>query len=125
MKHRIALLGVVTLASALAAAQALAADACLPNNRIVSTRVIDNNTILAISRTGASYTVRMRGTCIGLDRTAENVTFFPKTELGCLSEGDSIAYNRPGERVRVAVRPQTQATCVIDSVSEGPPPKSD
>ena len=114
---------VVTLMSILAAEPTLAAgEACLQRNRIWSTRVIDGSTVLITDLGKAQYTVHMRGLCVGLNRTAEKLSFRTKTEIGCLSHGDSISYNQPGEATRVTVRHSTQTTCIIDSVTAGAPP---
>ena len=111
------------LATILAAAPALAAsEACLQNNRILSTKVIDASTILITDMSKKEYTVHMRGTCIGLSETAENLSFRTKTELGCLTRGDSISYNLRGEDAHVAIRPQTQTPCFVDNVTAGAPP---
>jgi hypothetical protein len=99
-----------------------ASEACLQNNRILSTKVVDGSTVLIIDRDKKQYTVHMRGTCVGFDQNAEKLSFRTKTELGCLSKGDSISYNVPGERTPVTVRGSTQTPCVINSVSEGAPP---
>ena len=99
-----------------------AADACVQNNRIYSSKVVDRTTILIIDITNKQYTVHMRGACIGLDKTAEKLTFRTKTQLGCLTSGDSISYNRPGERTRVAIRGSMQTPCFVDHVTEGAPP---
>jgi len=108
------------LTSVLAAGSALAADeACLQNNRILSTKVVDASTILITDIDKKAYTVHMRGTCVGLNQSAENLSFRTKTQLGCLTRGDSISYNLPGERGRPAIRPQTQTPCFVDSVTAG------
>jgi hypothetical protein len=113
----------VAIASAFTALPALAAaDACLQINRIYSSNVVDRTTILIIDITNKQYTVHMRGACIGLDKTAEKLTFRTKTQLGCLTSGDSISYNRPGERTPVAIRGSMQTPCFVDHVTEGAPP---
>lgn len=112
-----------SLLSMLVIAPAFAAgEACLANNRILSTKVIDFSTILITDKDKKPYTVHMRGTCVGLDQAAENLSFRTKTQLGCLSRGDSISYNLRGESARPAIRPQTQTPCIVDSVTEGAPP---
>ena len=109
-------------ASTLAAMPALAAgDACVQNNRIYSTKVIDSSTILVTDLDKKQYIVRMRGACIGLDKNALSLSFRTKTELGCLTSGDSISYNRPGERTRVSIRGSLQTPCFVDSVTQAGP----
>ncbi len=108
------------LAGSVVATYALAAgDACLANNRIQSTKVLDNSTIQVLTLDKKTYTVHMRGTCIGLDNTSEKLSFRTKTELGCLSRGDTVSYNRPGESTNVTTRGSLQTPCVVDSVSGG------
>jgi hypothetical protein len=109
------------LASTVAAGSAFAADACVQKNRIFSTRVIDSSTMLITDMDKKQYTVHMRGACVGFNKNAENITFRPTTELGCLSAGDSVGYNQPGERVSIATRGSLQSTCTIDSVTAGAP----
>jgi hypothetical protein len=111
------LLSVVVVLPALAAS-----DACVQNNRIFSTKVIDSSTVLITDMDKKQYTVHMRGTCIGLDKNAEMLSFRTKTQLGCLTSGDSISYNVPGEHTPVTVRGSIQTPCFIDSVKDGGPP---
>lgn len=109
-------------AFALAAVPALAAPgACLSNNRIQSTKVMNNTMIIATDMTGKTYTVHMHGACVGLDGTALNLSFRTKTQLGCLSRGDTISYSLPGDGQPIQVRPNVQNPCVIDTVTEGLP----
>ena len=117
MKRVIRVLGAALVASSCASYALAAGDACLANNRIVSTKVLDSSTIQVITLDKKTYTVHMRGTCIGLDNTSEMLSFRTKTELGCLSRGDTVSYNRPGERTGVTVRGNVQTPCVVDSVS--------
>ena len=112
-----ALVSVVVGVPALAAS-----DACVQNNRIFSTKVIDSSTVLITDMDKKQYTVHMRGTCIGLDKNAEMLSFRTKTQLGCLTSGDSISYNVPGERTPVTVRGSIQTPCFVDRVTEGGPP---
>lgn len=107
---------------ALASVPALAAPgACVPNNRIQSTRIMNNTTVMLTDMAGKTYTVHMHGACVGLDQSALNLSFRTKTELGCLSRGDTVSYSVPGDRQPVQVRPNLQNPCVIDTVTEGLP----
>src|SRR5947207_3732291 len=93
-----ALFTLALLAVVLGVSNSLAAgDTCLPINRILTTKVLDRNTIVVTTVDRKLYTVHMRGACIGLDDTARNLSFRTKTELGCLALGDSISYNRPAD----------------------------
>jgi hypothetical protein len=112
------------LACAVACVPALAAEtACVQKSRIYSTRVIDSATILVTDRDQKQYTVHMAGRCVGLDPNAQYLSWRMKTELGCLSRGDTIGYSMPGEGTQPAIRPNLQSTCVVDSVTEGAPPE--
>lgn len=101
-----------------------AADACLRNDRIYSMKVVDSSTILVTNRDKTEYTVHLRGVCIGLNETAQYLTFRRQTDLGCLRSGDSVGYSMPGERPRISLHGSTQTTCYVDSVSEGTPPQN-
>lgn len=116
----LAILCVTTLA--LVSIPALAAPgACLPNNRIQSTKVLGNTAIIVTDMAGKVYTVHMHGACTGLDASALNLSFRTKTQLGCLSRGDTISYSLPGDGQPVQVRPNLQNPCVVDTVTEGLP----
>ena len=105
-----------------ASVPALAApSACIANNRIQSTKVMNNTTIVLTDMANKVYTVHMHGACVGLDQSALNLSFRTKTELGCLSPGDTISYSLPGDKQPVQVRPNLQMPCVIDNVTEGLP----
>ena len=95
-------------------------DACLPINRILSTKVTDRNTIVVTTIDRKLYTVHLRGACIGLDQTARKLSFRTKTELGCLSLGDSVSYNQPAETTPVQIRGSVQTPCFVASVDAGP-----
>ena len=114
------LTGFAIASALLVSLPALAAPgACVPNNRIASTRVIDAQTIVVTDKDNKPYTVHMHGACIGLDQSAINLSFRTKTQLGCLSPGDTISYSLPGDKTPVQVRPNLQTPCVIDSVTAG------
>ena len=110
------------LASVVIAVPALAAsDACVQNNRILSTKVINSSTVVIADKDKNQYTVHMRGTCVGLDKNAEMLSFRTSTQLGCLTSGDSISYNVPGEHTPVTVRGSLQTPCFVGRVTEGAP----
>ena len=112
----------MALTSVLATVPAFAAsEVCLQNNRILSTTVVDGSTVLITDKDKKQYTVHMHGMCVDFDKNAQNLTFRTKLQLGCLSRGDTISYDVPGQRTRATVRGSTQTPCVIDSVSEGAP----
>jgi hypothetical protein len=114
----VAILSIAVLTSGPAVA---APGACVPNNRIESTKVVNNTTIVVTDMANKTYTVHMHGACVGLDQSALNLSFRTKTQLGCLSPGDTISYSVPGDRQPVQVRPNLQNPCVVDNVAEGLP----
>lgn len=109
----------LALATALAATgPALAKDApCLSQNRIYSTKVLDNKTILLTDWSKRHYTVHMSGTCIGLNDGAAYPLVFRthRSDLTCLRPGDEIGYRIPGAGF---------ASCFIRSVTPGAPADS-
>jgi len=125
MKRKYTTLATTTLMVALAALPALAqGESCAQINRILSTEVLDNSTMLVTLRDMKQFTVRMRGVCIGFDRNSQYLSFRTKTQspIGCLAAGDTVSYNVPGEGTPVRLHGSTQTPCYIGSVTEGPPP---
>ena len=129
MRPKLTAATALALCAAFTAMPALAKDACLQNNRIESTKVLDNETILATDKGKNEYTIHMNGKCIGLDKFAQLLSFRPKTELGCLERGDSISYSLPGDpsqgaRSITVHGAQTQLPCYVDNVTAGAPAKT-
>lgn len=119
-------LSAAAVAALLAVAPAFAKDVCLQNNRIETTRVIDSRTILATDKSKNAYTIHMNGTCVGLDKFSELLTFRPNTTLGCLKHGDSISFSLPGNPSQSARSitvhgAQSQIPCYVDTVTAGAP----
>jgi hypothetical protein len=103
-----ALLGAVALTPALAQEEA-----CVRPVRIFSMEPIDNKTIRIVDRQRNEYTVHMRGTCVGMDRSTTALGFrYMGGELGCIRRGDRISY-------RLGASPRM--TCYIDGVTAGAP----
>jgi endonuclease YncB( thermonuclease family) len=124
MKRKYTALAATTLAMTLAALPALAAgESCAQINRILSTQVLDNSTMLVTLRDMKQFTVRMRGVCIGFDRNSQYLSFRTQTQspIGCIAPGDTVSYNVPGERTPVRLH-SLQTPCYVGSVTEGPPP---
>jgi len=86
------------LMGAAVATPVLAADeACLQNNRIWGWQALNERTLVVTDREYKRYTVHLTGGCIGLDRYAgAGLEFRQKLNLGCLSQGDTVAFNSPG-----------------------------
>ena len=71
--------------------------ACLQNNRIWGWQAVNDRTLIVTDRSYERYTVNLRGGCIGLDRYAGvKLAIRTKTNLGCLSAGDMVAFDSPG-----------------------------
>jgi hypothetical protein len=111
----------ITLAALPALAQG---ESCAQINRILSTQVLDNSTMLVTLRDMKQFTVRMRGVCIGFDRNSLHLSFRTLTQspIGCLSAGDTVSYNVPGEDTPVRLHGSTQTPCFVGNVAPGAPP---
>jgi len=93
---RTALAGLL-IGAALATPVLAAEEACLQNNRIWGWQALDQRTLVVTDRDYKRYTVHLTGGCIGLDRYAgASIVFRQKLNLGCLSQGDMVAFNSPG-----------------------------
>ncbi len=113
---------ILLAAPLIAAPAAFAADkVCAQNYRIVSSRVIDSSQVSILVRDGQRFTVHMRGHCVALDRFSMSLSFRSRNQLGCLSKGDTISYNRPGEDTQIFDRRAIQTPCYIDSVTADTP----
>lgn len=88
------ILATAALASTVLATSAFAQSdrACLRNNQIWSTSVVDDNTLIVNNRAGNSFVVRLSGGCQGLTSTLGRVNFNTRTNLGCLGRGDRVAF---------------------------------
>lgn len=106
------LLGAFSAGPVLAAAD----EACLQNNRIWGWQALDQRTLVVTDRQMKKYTVHLTGGCLNLDKyVGAALLIRGKTELGCISQGDRIAFDSPG------VGP---LTCFVTSVQAGPPSKA-
>jgi hypothetical protein len=91
-----ALLAIATLSGTVpnssAPASAQPNGACLRNNQIWSTSVIDDRTIIANDRFNNPFVVELSGGCSGLTSNLGQVDFRTRTNLGCLSRGDRVSF---------------------------------
>jgi hypothetical protein len=72
-------------------------DTCLQNNRIWSWNAVNDRLLIVTDRTYRRYIVRLSGGCIGLSNYAlTDLRFRTWTSLGCLQQGDNVAYRAPG-----------------------------
>jgi hypothetical protein len=103
------LMGVMLATPVLAAA----ADACLQNNRIWGWRALDDRTLIVTDRNYKRFTVHLTGGCINLSKYAgASLVVRGSTSLGCLMQGDRIAFNSPG---------LGPLTCVVTDTNPGEP----
>ena len=99
-------------ATAATPVMAAADEACLQHNRIWSTRIVDDHTIVATDRSYKQYTVRLRGACTGLTNGNAVLIFRTWTNLGCIGDGDLLGVRTPGLGF---------VNCSIDNVLAGAP----
>jgi hypothetical protein len=83
---------VSTLSDTGSPAFAQSGNACLQNNRIWSTSVVDDRTIIATDRAGNPFVVELSGGCTGLTRNFGRIDFRTRGNLGCLSRGDRLSF---------------------------------
>jgi hypothetical protein len=84
---------VTTLPHATDPAFAQSRSTCLSNNRIWSTSVVDDRTLIVNDRFGNPFVVEFSGGCQGLTTTVNpRLSFNTRTNLGCLSRGDRVAF---------------------------------
>lgn len=71
---------------------------CLQANRMQNYDIVDERTLRITDRFFKNYTVRMASGCVGLTKAATNVVLRLRSSLGlgCLGQGDSVAFNSPG-----------------------------
>ena len=74
--------------------------ACLRNNRIWSTSVVDDRTLVVKDRQNNPFVVELSGGCIGLTSSLGRVNFRTRTDLGCLTRGDRVSFRNPAFRGR-------------------------
>ncbi len=97
---RLATAAVVVAAAGVVSALPNAADpafaqsnrVCLQNNRIWSTSVVDDRTIIVTDRFNNPFVVELSGECTGLTRNFGGIDFRTRTNLGCLSRGDRLSF---------------------------------
>ena len=85
-----ALASVVLNSTAPASAQP--SGACLQNNQIWRTSVVDDRTIIVNDRFNNPFVVQLSGGCQGLNTNLGAVSFRTRTNLGCLSRGDRVSF---------------------------------
>lgn len=107
-----AIMAGLLMAANLASPVLAAENACLQSNRIWGWQALNDRTLVVTDRTYNRYTVRLSGGCINLSQyTALPLIFRTKTDLGCVGQGDRIAFNSPG---------LGPLTCFVNGVEEAP-----
>ena len=102
------LAGVMIASPVLAAAE----DACLKHNRIFSTKVINQTTVLATDWQHNQYTIHVNPGCPGITYGGSRLVFRTWQNLACVDKGDLIGVQVPGMGF---------VTCAINGVSAGAP----
>jgi hypothetical protein len=67
-------------------------NACLQNNRIWNTSVVDDRTLIVTDRFNNPFVVELSGGCTGLTRNFGRIDFRTRTNLGCLGRGDRVSF---------------------------------
>ena len=67
-------------------------NACLQNNRIWNTSVVDDRTLIVTDRFNNPFVVELSGGCIGLTRNFGRIDFRTRANLGCLGRGDRVSF---------------------------------
>lgn len=112
MKTKTIVVGV--LLGTFLASPVLAADekACLQSNRVWGWQATNDKTLVVTDREYKRYTVHLTGGCIGLDKyAAAPIVIRTRTSLGCVGQGDRIAFQSPGLGV---------LTCTVMDVENAP-----
>ena len=91
---------------------AASGDACLRHDRIWSTRVFDDHTLVVTDRSSQKYTVRLRSACTGLTWGDAVVVFRTWQNLSCIGDSDIIGVTTPAFGF---------VSCYIASVQAGTP----
>ena len=125
-RNTVARLGAAVICTGLGATAALSQQAetpsapagekvCLQANRMQNYDIVDERTLRITDRFFKNYTVRMTGGCVGLTKAATNVVLRLRSSLGlgCLGQGDSVAFDSPG---------LGPVSCLVTSVETYVPP---
>ena len=112
MKKNAMLIGLV--AGTMLATPVLAAsgEACLPHNRFMNWRALDEQTLVMTDIQYNRYTVRMEPRCQGVTNGAAKLIFHTWQNLECLRIGEIVTVTSPGVGER---------QCAIASVQAGAP----
>ena len=90
-------------------------DVCLQNNRIYGWKTLNDRTLQVSDLDGNQFQVHLEGGCVGLNQARMSIIFRTFTRLGCLGQGDSIAYHDTA---------LGRMSCRVTSVEPySPPPK--
>ena len=81
-------------------ADARSNNVCLQNNRIWSTSVVNDRTLIVRDRQNNPFVVELSGGCSGLTSSLGGINFRTRTNLGCLSRGDRVSFRNTAMRSR-------------------------
>jgi hypothetical protein len=95
-RKNVILVGLLIGMSAATPVQGATDQACLQHNRIWSTKVFDDHTLVVTDRTYKQYTVRLRSACTGLTNGDAVLIFRTWQNLGCIGDGDLLGVRTPG-----------------------------
>ena len=112
MKNNTLLIGVLTGTMLATPVLAATGDACLPHNRFMNWRAVDEQTLVMTDLQYKKYTVRMMPRCQGVTNGAAILIFHTWQNLECLRVGDIVTVTSPGVGER---------QCAIASVQAGAP----
>jgi hypothetical protein len=76
-------------------AMARSSATCLQNNRIWSTSVVNDRTLIVRDRQNNPFVVELSGGCTGLTSSLGGINFRTHTNLGCLRRGDRVSFRNP------------------------------
>jgi len=102
------LAGVMLASPVLAAAD----DACLKHNRIFSTKVINETTVLATDWQRHQFTIHVNPGCTGITYGGTRLVFKTWQNLGCVDKGDLLGIQVVGMGF---------VSCAINGVTAGAP----
>ena len=90
--------GVLSDSLPISPAAARSSSTCLRNNRIWSTSVVNDRTLIVRDRQDNPFVVELSGGCTGLTSSLGRINFRTRTDLGCLGSGDRVSFRNTGMR---------------------------
>jgi hypothetical protein len=112
MKRNAVLIGILTGTMLATPVLAASDEACLPHNRLMNWRALDESTLVMTDIQYNRYTVHMEPRCQGVTNGAARLVFRTWQNLECLRVGEIITVTSPGLGQRL---------CAVASVQAGAP----